>query len=157
MDRWSKFNDDYLISDSGIIKNINTGRISTGSNLRGYKALRKKGKKVNYIHRIVAIHFIPNPDNKPYVNHIDGNKVNNHYSNLEWVTHQQNITHAKNLPNFQSKKLNRFKEHETIEIIKMNYVYGLNFNEISKIYNRSKWSIRKVLSQKHHLSKAISL
>ena len=46
------------------------------------------------IHRLVAIHFIPNPENKPEVNHKDGVKGNPHYLNLEWSTHAENIQHS---------------------------------------------------------------
>lgn len=70
-------------------------------------------KKTFLNHRLVAITFIPNPENKPEVNHIDWNKLNNNVSNLEWVTRQENMTHAKEkwlLQDyyFNSKKINQY-------------------------------------------------
>lgn len=63
---------------------------------RGYTTYRmvcfyKEGKtNVLYFHRLIAEAWIPNPENKPQVNHIDHNKLNNHVSNLEWVTPSEN-------------------------------------------------------------------
>lgn len=59
----------------------------------GYLALRINGK-TQRAHRIIATAFIPNPLNLPQVNHIDGNKLNNNFNNLEWVSNKQNSEHA---------------------------------------------------------------
>lgn len=51
-------------------------------------------KKTTLLHRLIALHFIPNPDNKKEVNHINGVKSDYSISNLEWMTHKENIQHA---------------------------------------------------------------
>ena len=59
----------------------------------GYIQVSFKGKTYRS-HRLVASTFIENPDGKPFVNHIDGDKENNHVDNLEWVTEKENTEHA---------------------------------------------------------------
>ena len=65
-------------------------------NNRGYKSVHMAGK-TKMVHRLVAEYFCPNPDpsTKKWVNHLDGNKLNNHYSNLEWCTIKENNDHAR--------------------------------------------------------------
>lgn len=88
----------YEVSNLGRIRTIATGRIRslTVSN-RGYLTVlfkrRGNGKRF-YVHRLVANAFIPNPNNKRTVNHIDGNKQNNNVDNLEWATYEENISHS---------------------------------------------------------------
>ena len=83
--------DNYFIYDNGNVLNIYTNKILQGSiGEQGYKYYRlsKDGKKkMYYVHRLVALHFLDNPYNFPVVNHKDGNKLNNCVENLEWTSY----------------------------------------------------------------------
>lgn len=101
----------YSISDDGRVRNDKTMRILTPSFQNGYYSIRL-AVKPNYgkhfrINRLVAEAFIPNPENKPYVNHINGKTNDNNVNNLEWVTPSENSLHAYALglrgPNCQVK------------------------------------------------------
>jgi len=71
--------------------------------------LYKNGKKRHMlIHRLVAIGFIPNPNNLPEVNHIDTNKSNNYKNNLEWCTHLENSKHASINGLYGQKRVSRY-------------------------------------------------
>lgn len=91
--------ENYLIDENGKVFNQKTKKYlkgSIGENGYLYYRLSKNGvKKMCYAHRLVAETFLPNKENLPVVNHIDGNKLNNNIKNLEWVTYSQNVQHWK--------------------------------------------------------------
>lgn len=82
----------YSISNLGNVRNDKTGRIlKYYSKPNGYKQVQLGRKMVpQYVHRLVATAFIPNYENKPQVNHKNGNKSDNRVENLEWVTASEN-------------------------------------------------------------------
>lgn len=97
-ENWKPINDYYQISDSGNVHSLRRNIILKPSyHKNGYLSVSLSSNKIVkrfYIHRLVAIAFIPNPENKPEVNHKDGNKHNNVYTNLEWATYNENAKHA---------------------------------------------------------------
>lgn len=82
-------NGNFIVFEDGRIFKKLDPPVSSG----GYKFVRI-GDKSHPLHRVIASAFIPNPENKPEVNHKDGNKENNSVSNLEWATRKENAQHA---------------------------------------------------------------
>ena len=86
-----------ITSDGRVFSLKNNIEIKQSVGTTGYYRVNlnnKDGGKTHKVHRLVALHFIPNPHNHRCVNHIDGNKLNNHISNLEWCSSQFNNIHA---------------------------------------------------------------
>lgn len=104
--------------------------------------------KKHLVHRLIADTFIENPENKPQVNHIDGNKVNNHVSNLEWCTASENQKHAikNNLRSAKGEKNSQSKLtlKQVSEIFSDNRLY----KEISLDYNISMSTISSIKNKK---------
>lgn len=115
----------YEVSDFGRIKSlgrtVNRGLkkmrvmeriLKSGNNQHGYKivALWKNGEgKTRRVHRLIAVAFIPNPKNKPHINHLNGIVVDNRIENLEWCTHFENMQHAWRNGFITTEKLGREK------------------------------------------------
>jgi len=89
----------YRISDYGNVYSVKTNKVMkpwlAGNSTKYYNVTLSNNKETKRVrnHRLVAEHFIDNPLNREQVNHIDGNPINNHVSNLEWVSNRENQSH----------------------------------------------------------------
>lgn len=125
----------YEISNFGrVISNVGKRPklLNFNDNGRGYYIVdlwNEKFHKFNSIHRLVAIHFVDNPENKDYVDHIDGNTKNNHYTNLRWVTKKEN-TNNENTKQNVINALNKNREKLNVKVAKCD-----NEDNIIEIYN----------------------
>jgi hypothetical protein len=120
---------DYLIYNTGKIFSKKTNKfLKTIPDNKGYHKV-KIDKKTVAIHRLVAEYFIPNPLKLPQVNHKNGNKDNNEYTNLEWCTNSENMKHA-----FENG-LNKISEERKNKAKKKIIQYNLKTNKQIKIFD----------------------
>jgi hypothetical protein len=107
-EEWKVINgyEKYEVWNKGKIKNLKTGRILkpclNSSNYYMLNLYNINGMKTVYIHKLVSEHFINNPENKKYVDHIDNNKSNNFFTNLRWVSQTENLMNRNKWKNLKS-------------------------------------------------------
>ena len=154
----------YSVSDFGNVKNNKTGRIkNVNANLKGYVqvSLNRNNKKyTKMVHVFVAVAFLPNPENKRFVDHIDNCKTNNNITNLRWATSVQNgqnrtlnknsktgqkgVSYEKKTKKWQAYiyidglkihlgKFTNIEDAKQARIIKANQAFGIYTNACEKI------------------------
>ena len=147
----------YEISNTGLVRNTKSGHTLSGSITEfGYvKVSLKINNKMFHtfkIHRLVAIAFIPNPDNKPEVNHINGKKILNWVGNLEWTTSAENKHHAIEHGYYDNASFTKLGEersnaiytdkqvHEVCKLLE----FGKHVKEVSEILGVDEWLPRAI-------------
>lgn len=149
--------ENYQVSNFGNVKSLNyrnTKKPKILKNIKmkiGYNSVTIN-KKIFYVHRLVAIHFIENPFNKREVNHLNGIKNDNFIENLEWCTPSENMKHAfntkLNIPKrgeetFYSKLTNKevieIRNNNSISMRKLAKQYNISHQVISEIKNYKSW------------------
>lgn len=146
----------YYIDEQGKIYNSTTKRylkhcvrkFSKSNSERVYVGLWIDGKqRSTFLHRMLAEVFIPNPKNLPYINHIDGNPLNNSLNNLEWCSASENNIHAIRT-GLRPTKLNEYKVKE----IREKLAQGMTYDKLAKEYNVGRTIIYKIA---HNISWSI--
>lgn len=136
--------EDYNITKYGeVINKHNNRKIKPQPNGKGYLRVII-GQRRYFVHRLVAQKYIPNPENKLQVNHKDGNKLNNYYENLEWVTNQGNREHAvKNGLQIYGEKCPwaKLTKENVLFILQDN---SHNITELAKMFNVARITIRDI-------------
>ena len=139
------YNNKYYITKEGKVyisnyRNTGVAKEMKPRIIAGYYALgledpkstpNNRIQKIHKIHRLLAEYFIPNPENKPCINHKDGNKLNNDLNNLEWATISENTKHA------YANKLERNWWTKELGIVCINLIenYKYNFADVAKLFN----------------------
>lgn len=125
------------------------GNILSDKAKRRYPAVNIMGK-TRLVHVIIAELFVPNPDNKPEVNHEDGNKRNSKADNLSWMTRPENIQHGYDTGLFprivgEAHAGAKLTEEDVRDIRKMNIRDGVSQHELGRMYEVSVTTIRYII------------
>lgn len=148
-------NYNYEINENGLIRNIKTGKFRKGFKRKdGYVGVQLYlGKVVNFqLHRLIAEAFIPNPENKLYVNHKNSNRSDNSLDNLEWVTFEENVKHAYESGYASNKGSNNgfsvLSEEQVLEMRSKRKNDKLTYQELATHYNVSYGCVAGIIQRK---------
>lgn len=149
---------DYEINSEGIVRRISTKRIKKSfKRPDGYIGIQlyitKEKVKNQQLHRLIANAFIPNPDNKLYVNHIDSNRENNSLNNLEWVTFEENVKHGYKSGYASNKGSNNgfsvLTEKQVLEMRSKRENDKLTYQQLATQYNVSYGCVAGIIQRKN--------
>lgn len=144
-----KTNSVYGVSKDGSVYNVNTDTLLK-THMRGkYPGVQfgKGDTRCSYlVHRLVALSWVPNPDKKPEVHHKDRNKLNYHYSNLQWVTREEHTEHTERLVG-EANQQTTLTEAQVIEICNL-LIDGLRNIDLARKYNVSKGVIARIKTKR---------
>ena len=134
---------DYLVYDDGrVFSKLSNKFLKPQKNkYTGYYQifLCKNGIKKRFsIHRLVALHYIPNPENKSDVDHIDGDKTNNNVNNLRWTTNQENLNNYRPIQKNNTLGLKNISPFENGFLFKK-IIYGTSYTKYHKNLNELLW------------------
>ena len=146
----------YQVSNYGRVRNKKTGKILKPYLTRGYHRVslyNDLGRKCKLVHRLVAKAFLPNPHDKPAVNHINGCKTDSNLSNLEWVSASENMSHAHSSglrPKVNTQGENngfaKLTEAQVIEIKQLLAEGNLKQKTIGSQFNVSRSTVKDIKS-----------
>lgn len=130
----------YYVSTFGNVRYKDHSNRKLTLDSHGYYKISLYKRDRAFVHRLVAETFIPNPENKPFVNHIDGNKTNNCVENLEWCTHKENMKHASE----NGLSCHKISVADRPKIAQL-YEEGYSTREIGKMFNIDNKSVQRWL------------
>ncbi len=146
----------YQASSTGRIRSLGArARVLKHTDLQGYDRVGAGKGNSQLVHRLIALAFVSNPNNKPHINHIDGNKKNNRIENLEWVTRSENIQHAfrtglrvppNNVGINHSQSI--LNEEQVVDIRNLRRHDGYNYREISEMYGVTAGNIAAICTRR---------
>tara|TARA_R110000782_G_scaffold3079_1_gene11331 strand:- start:234 stop:809 length:576 start_codon:yes stop_codon:yes gene_type:complete len=145
---WHSVNNGYMTRKDHVYP-VTTGRGKGRNTVGNYLSVSIRSASYS-VHRLVGLAFIPNPLNKPQINHKDGNKQNNNVENLEWVTNKENNIHARENNFYTAVKgdahgMSKLKEDQVRKIkIELETPYRGQLDVLANIYGVGKTTIAEI-------------